>query len=623
MTKTLHTVVGRSVPLVAAVLLAALWVEPALAQHVNRGPVEPNRPTMPLQQGPIAKSAMDQISALMTEKASRTSAEHKISSQLMYALRATQGKPPVALAKFYASARDAVAPAGNDIAKVRISAHVTADLTKQIEALGGTVIRSAPAHGVVTANVPLAALEAIAANADVSRIARAPNVTTNAGALTSQGYVSHKARETISAGHDGTGVKVGVLSDSVDALPGLIASGDLPADTVVVPGQAGIPGSSEGTAMMEIVHDLAPGAKLFFATAFTSPESFADNIRTLRFTYGCDIIVDDVIYFDEGAFQDDVVAQAVNDVTADGALYFSSAGNSGNLTDGTSGTWEGDFVDSGDTATGFGKSYALHDFGGGQSFNRMLANGQVVDLQWSDAFGASGNDYDLFVLNAAGTTLLAASTDIQDGTGDPLEEVDSAGFGANAQILVGKTTDAEVRALHVSMFFGDAPLQIATTGATIGHNAAANTATAAAVFWNSARGGTRPFVGGAANPTETFSSDGPRKIFYTPDGTAITPGNFLFATNGGTTLAKPVVSAADGVTTHTPGFMPFFGTSAAAPHAAAIAALVKGARPDYTNVQVLAAMTATALDIRAPGIDRDSGYGIVMALEAVNYALTH
>ena len=173
------------------------------------------------------------------------------------------------------------------------------------------------------------------------------------------------------------------------------------------------------------------------------------------------------------------------------------------------------------------------------------------------------------------------------------------------------------------MFFGDAALQIATSGNTFGHNAAKATVGTAAVFWNSARGGTRPFVGGAADPTETFSSDGPRKIFFHPDGTPITPGNFLFATGGGETLVKPEVSAADGVTTHTPGFMPFFGTSAASPHAASIAALIKQARPDYTNAQIRAAMQATALDIRAPGIDRDSGYGITMALEAVQYALTH
>ena len=94
-----------------------------------------------------------------------------------------------------------------------------------------------------------------------------------------------------------------------------------------------------------------------------------------------------------------------------------------------------------------------------------------------------------------------------------------------------------------------------------------------------------------ANPVETFSSDGPRKIFYNPDGSAITPGNFLFATNGGTTLLKPDITAADGVFTKTPGFLPFFGTSAASPHAAGIAALVVQARPGYTPAQVKKAMT--------------------------------
>ena len=64
-------------------------------------------------------------------------------------------------------------------------------------------------------------------------------------------------------------------------------------------------------------------------------------------------------------------------------------------------------------------------------------------------------------------------------------------------------------------------------------------------------------------------------------------------------------------------------SSAAAPHAAAVAALVRAARPDYTNAQILNAMLQTALDTRAPGVDRDLLLGIVMALEAVNYAKSH
>ena len=86
------------------------------------------------------------------------------------------------------------------------------------------------------------------------------------------------------------------------------------------------------------------------------------------------------------------------------------------------------------------------------------------------------------------------------------------------------------------------------------------------------------------------------------------------------TLIKPDAAAADGVYTATPGFLPFFGTSAAAPHAAAIAALVKSARPSLTNTQILQVLHSTTLDNMEPGIDRDSGYGILSAINAVTAA---
>jgi subtilisin family serine protease len=125
-----------------------------------------------------------------------------------------------------------------------------------------------------------------------------------------------------------------------------------------------------------------------------------------------------------------------------------------------------------------------------------------------------------------------------------------------------------------------------------------------------------PFTGGAANPIQTYSSDGPRRMFYEPNGTAITPGNVLFGTNGGRLLQKPDITAADCVTTTTPGFIPFCGTSAAAPHAGAIAALLLSSSPAPTPALVRATLGATALDIEAAGIDRDSGRGIVMANRA-------
>jgi subtilisin family serine protease len=399
----------------------------------------------------------------------------------------------------------------------------------------------------------------------------------------------------------------------------LIGTGDLPLDTTIVQEIISGPGASEGTAMMEIVSDLAPGAQLFFASAYNGTSSFADNIRTLRNVYHCDVIVDDVSYSDESPFQDSIIARAVNDVTASGAIYFSAAGNSGNVTSGTSNTYEGDFVNGGTNI--LIPNHTLHNFLVGQTFNRLLQATGVVDLFWSDPLGGSSNDYDLFVLNAAGTAVIAASTDVQNGTQDPFEEIfSSAGLPANSRVVIAAKNGAAVRALHLDLFFGER-LQIVTPGATSGHNAAPSAVGVAAVSWNSARIGTKPFVGGSRNPTEIFSSDGPRKMFYRADGTAITPGNVLFGTNGGTTFVKPDIAAADGVTARTPGFSPFFGTSAAAPHAAGIAALIKSANPSATNADIYNAMITTTLDIRAPGVDRDSGFGIVMAPPAVQKVL--
>ncbi len=127
------------------------------------------------------------------------------------------------------------------------------------------------------------------------------------------------------------------------------------------------------------------------------------------------------------------------------------------------------------------------------------------------------------------------------------------------------------------------------------------------------------FTGGATNPVEWFSSDGPRQIFFEADGTPITPGDFL--STGGELRLKPDVAAADGVTTATPGFAPFYGTSSAAPHAAALAALMLQGDPILTPSRLRDLLSATALDIEEPGFDRDSGVGIFGARKALLHLL--
>ena len=580
----------------------------------------------PLGAQRLQDSASQQIAQIGQIKKSFTPAMRKMDSATVFGMLRNQGRLPAWM-------NNIIDASSTSLVRVEIGATVTPAFRSYVATLGGTIESASPNNDVLVATIPYAGLESLAARPEVRRVAAPGLATTNVGSLTTQGYVSHRVRDEISKlGFTGAGVKIGVLSDSASAarVTALIGSGDLPAGTIVLPGQSGAPGSDEGTAMMEIVYDMAPGAQLYFASAFGSQTQFADNIRALR-DAGCKVIVDDVSYFLEGVFQDGPIAQAVNDVTSTGVVYLSSAGNDGNLTSGTSGAWEGDFSNGGPVSGPVGDlegTGLFHKFGA-NTYDVISAVGssRIFSLKWSDPLGGSGNDYDLFIVNAAGTAVKAFSAALQDGTQDPAEILQGTSDTTSANyILAGDKVvvvlyAGAARALHVGSHRG--VLQAGTSGAVYGHNGANSAISAAAVYWNAARTGTQPFTGGAANRDETFSSDGPRRVFYNPDGTPITPGNVLFATGGGTSLVKPDLAGADGVTTRTPGFNPFFGTSAAAPHLAGIAALILQARPAYTPAQVKAALVGAALDNMAAGVDRDSGYGIATALAAVQYALAH
>jgi hypothetical protein len=580
------------------------------------------------------------ISALQGIKQSLSPAERKQSSALVVEKRLRGDRNLAAKLPGYRTGLGVtgVGTVGVDIK----SAALSPGLLDAIKATGGTVKYSSTREGSVRADLPLNAVDAVAARADVKSVKPASQATTWSqpapqstktlsaalvGAVTSQGDTAHgadTARTTY--GVSGAGVKVCVLSDGVNSLAKSQSAGELPA-VDVLPGQAG--NGDEGTAMLEIVHDLAPDATLGFATAFTSETSFADNIRALRGTAGCTIIVDDVSYFDESPFQDGPVAQAVNEVTASGALYFSSAGNSGNLTDGTSGYWEGNYVNSGTRLDGI--TGTAHDFDGGsgtQVYDPLSAGslGKPVTLFWSDPLGQSANDYDLYILDAAGS-VVASGGDAQTGTENPFEIATVPSSGSGYKLAVVKYSGAN-RFLALNVVRGrftatDSLKAFSTNGVTAGHSAAADAFSVAAAPAATAFG--RPLeAGDPANPVgpypgtfdanskwERFSSDGGRHMFYDAAGAAITPGNV--SGTGGATRLKPDITAADGTSTSVPGFQPFYGTSAAAPHAAAIAALLLSGKPTATPAEIRAALVSSAIDVGAPGFDTVSGAGIVMA----------
>ena len=435
---------------------------------------------------------------------------------------------------------------------------------------------------------------------------------------TSEGDTAHRAnpaRRTHSV--DGTGIGIGVISDGVRTLADRQSSGDLPARVTVLPGQAGR--GDEGTALLEIVHDLAPGAELYFATGSGGQAQMAANIESLC-EAGANVIVDDIGYTNEAAFQDDIVAQGVNAAVAGGCVFFTAGGNDGNLTDGTTGVWEGDYA-AGTSLIVDGETLGVrHDFGGGVEANAVSGSAfrgvSAIVLQWADPLGASANDYDLFLVNEDGD-VIASSTDTQDGTQDPIEAILSPIFDFSGFSVVVVKASGSDRYLRVHAFGGR--LAIQTAGNLHGHSAAENAISVAMVDVRTAAGSGNVFNG--TESVRTTNSDGPRRIFFQPDGTAITAGNF--SSTGGKLLQKPDLTAATCVTTATPGFSTFCGTSAAAPHAAAIGALMLEAAggPDRVTLAQLrtGVTTGTAvLDIETPGVDRDSGAGIVMAPGAVD-----
>ena len=627
---------SRILGLLAAAAVTSVLSWPARAQ-------EPSEPAG----GELSPALVQQIEALMAEKAQRTPAQRKVSSHLLHAQQIQRGEP---IAAGVVLRQSLVEPGG--MVTVDIRADVTPEVLARIEALGGSVIGSVPQYRAIRARLPLAAVETLAeldavqsirpADEAVTRGQTRPiRVAAGAAALdpavtrtinTSEGDVAHQAdRARRQYGVDGSGIGIGVLSDGVDSRADRQASGDLPATVTVLPGQArpaeadATDTFDEGTAMLEIVHDLAPGAELYFATAFNGQAQFAANIEALC-AAGADVIVDDIGYLREAAFQDDVVAQGINAAVAAGCVYFSAGGNNGNLNDGTSGVWEGDFNEGG-TFTIDGESVGTsHLFNvRGPNVNRITDyDFDTICLKWSDPLGASANDYDLYLVDPDKGVIYTnvSSTDSQDGTQDPVEcigrlELSSTGELLDLtryRLLVVKVA-GENRYLHLNTHGGR--LTFATDGQMYDHAAAANAIGVAAT--NAALAGGDGGVFDGTESVERFSSDGPRRIFFHPDGRAITPGNF--SATGGLLLQKPDVTAADRVSTATPEFETFFGTSAAAPHAAAIAALMlqaAGGPRSLTRVQLLQAMQDTALEIEAPGDwDRDSGAGIVDALAAV------
>ena len=171
--------------------------------------------------------------------------------------------------------------------------------------------------GIIQAWIPYNKIKEVAKFNFVKRITTPSYGTTRVGSKTTEGDTILRADELRALGFDGSGVKIGVISDGADNRAAAQRTNDLPAITIQTFAGSG----DEGTAMLEIVHDLAPGARLGFCglPSLTTLEMI-QCVNDLAGIFGADIIVDDIGFFGEPYFEDGPVALAVADAVDAGVV---------------------------------------------------------------------------------------------------------------------------------------------------------------------------------------------------------------------------------------------------------------------------------------------------------------
>jgi len=476
------------------------------------------------------------------------------------------------------------------------------------------------------------------------------------GVAASEGDAHLRAAEARAAfGVNGSGVEVGILSDSFDEDAGAethaaddVSTGDLPGATNTCPGQStpvdvledlSDPESAdEGRAMAQIVHDLAPRARISFATAFTGVTAFAANIEDLA-AAGADAIADDVLYFEEPFFQEGPVGVAVSKVVADGVNYFSSAGNNNLILEKEGvkedfASWEAPQFRATPCPVG-APAYANEcmdfDPGAGEDSTLGLTVSPgatlTVDLQWAQPWNGVTTDLDAYLFGNGKTLLERSETYNVKTSQRPFEFISWENTGEAAQTVrlaidrcdmtcdatgLGDTAAPRLKVALVQNGGGVTASEYPESsggdvvGPTVfGHNGAADAISVGAVRFNT------------VSAPEFFSSRGPVTHYFGPVSGA-TPAASLGSPE---VLAKPDLTATDGgATTFFGAFLGgvwrFFGTSASAPHAAAVAALMQDADPTLEPAQIRTALAASARPVGLFGPNA-VGAGLIDAYEAL------
>jgi hypothetical protein len=418
--------------------------------------------------------------------------------------------------------------------------------------------------------------------------------------------------------------------------------------------------TDEGRAMLQVIHDLAPQAKLAFATGEPSEISYAKNIEKLAAPVsaggaGADVIVDDLVFGTEPYFQDGPVAVAIRRVTEKGVLYFTAAGNDNlfNAAGDEISSWEApefrgsttcnakvvEFLDAELAGEGRGPYEPdCMDFDPGAGVDTEFGitvepNSPPLDInmQWGEPFYGVKSAFLAFIIGGSG-----AGEEILNGGGDNVlgtRPVLATGWknetptSQNVRLVIARcaapkcsaeasdATDPRIKFSILEDGFGVSETEYPkSAGGDIvgpviyGHRGSTDATTVAAVSF---REGTAP------KAPEPYSSRGPVTHYFEPV-IGTTPAKALGAPE---VIAKPDITATDCASTtffamFEEGGWHFCGTSEAAEHAATIAALMQQTEPLAPRSEILARMTATTTKFSVVNGPEAVGAGMVDALAA-------
>jgi len=472
----------------------------------------------------------------------------------------------------------------------------TLELEEWLRSRGAKFVLAA--RGRVQAFVPPALLTELAQRSDVVYVERplyaelpgpapaaAPSKQTTL-AVISEGVAVMNVDAWHGEGYTGVGIRVGIIDLQFGGWEGLLGVELPPAGQTIYQafgGSSVVADEVHGTACAEIVHDIAPAAELFLAHIRTDNDFFAALDWLVG--NGVDVVTMSLGWY--GGGPGDGTGRMAGEISAfiasTDALFFNSAGNERRS------HWQGQSVDENlDDWVDFSPNDDLNVL----SFNMAEGDRVAVNIVWDD-WSSPTSDYGLHLYNLDGAEPeeVAVSNRPQNGhvLQTPYEQIsytapDGGRFGVkiNRAGVVG-TNDMELFSLD-----SDLNIRVGEGSLTIPADSHDVVAVAAVNY----------------NPSYTFRS-------FSSAGPANGPGG-TFA--GGET--KPDLSGYDGVSTVSYGPRNFYGTSAASPHAAGAAVVVRNAEPAFDHTETRLFLENRALDLGASGKDNDYGWGRVFLAQA-------